>query len=152
MNELYKIDRLDTFNITIEGYWREIHKAGVPTHSGIFFVYENIYNEDLGTVTLLKILYVGEADNVRARITGHELLGKWKECVHPGNELCYSTGSVTPGARTRIKAAFIFNLQPAVNSNFKDEFPYPQTTIIAAGKTKLLETNFTVEGPDKNGN
>jgi hypothetical protein len=150
VNELSKMDRLDTFNINIVGYWREIHKAGLPTHSGIFFVYENKYNEGLGTVTLVRILYVGEADNVRTRITGHELQDKWKECINSGNEICYSTGSVPPGVRTRIKAAFIFKLQPELNSNFKDEFPYPQTTIIAAGKTNLLETTFTVEGTENN--
>jgi hypothetical protein len=143
---------LETYNINIVGYWREIHKASLPTHSGIYFVYECRYNKDLGTVTLLQILYVGEAENVRARIADHELQSKWKECVQPGNELCFSTGPVPSSARTNIKAAFIFKLQPIVNSNFKDEFLYPQTTIIAAGKTSLLETSFTVSGVSKAGN
>jgi hypothetical protein len=132
------------FNINVVGYWRKIHIGGIPTHSGIFFVYENRFDAALGTVTLLRILYVGETDNVRLRILGHELMQRWKDCVQPGNELCFSTAPVPPAARTRIKAAFIFKLQPVCNDIYRDEFPFAETMIVVTGKTSLMEKSFTV--------
>ncbi|MCK9220770.1 MAG: GIY-YIG nuclease family protein [Bacteroidales bacterium] len=133
-----------TFNVDIQGYWRERNKSGIPNHSGVYFVYEATYNAGNETVTLLRLIYIGESENVRDRISNHEKLNDWLRYVRTGNELCYSTGSVQSTNRERVEAAYIFKHKPPVNDEYKNSFPFDQTTIISTGKTALLDTNFTV--------
>lgn len=135
---------METFNINIQGYWREINKAGIPAHSGVYFVYKTKFNPNTSTVTLKEVLYVGETDNVKTRIAEHELFNEWKNHLEPGYELSFSTGSVPLPVRARITAAFIFDLKPITNSKYKNEFPFEGTTIIVTGMTSCLKTNFTV--------
>lgn len=138
---------VQTYNITIEGYWRDKFKHGVPLYPGIYFVYETKYNPGNDTVALLKLLYVGGAvSNIRERIAGHQLYGEWKKYLREGHELSFSAANTDPGNITRIKAAFIIKLQPPVNRDFKDKFSFDSTTILSSGKTNLIDTNFTVTG------
>ena len=54
-----------SFNITIEGYWRDRNKLSIPDQPGIFFVYETKYNLESDTVSLIAILYIGESEDVK---------------------------------------------------------------------------------------
>lgn len=133
-----------TFNLNIEGYWRDKNKRGIPGHPGIYFVYECTYNVEADTVTLLRILYIGESDNVNDRIAKHEHYELWRSYLTPGNELCYSTGHMQGPHRTRGKAAFIFKIKPIANTDYKEDFPFDETTMQLTGKTGLLEQIFIV--------
>jgi len=135
---------LETININIEGYWRDKHRTGLPAHSGIFLVYEATYNLNNDTVKLLKVIYVGEAANLRERLSNHPHYEEWKQYLQSGEELCYSIGHVSDNFREQVKAAFIFDRKPIANTRYKDDFPFPATNIICSGKTALLQTNFVV--------
>jgi excinuclease UvrABC nuclease subunit len=132
------------FNENIEGYWRDKNKGGIPDHSGVYFVYEASYNSDNDTVSLRRLIYIGEAVNVRERIGSHEKYNEWLNYVGLGNELCFSTGYVESSNRNRVEAAYIFQHKPPVNIDYKSSFPFEQTTIISSGKTALLNTSFIV--------
>lgn len=134
-----------SFNVAIQGYWRERNKSGTPTHSGVYFVYEASYNQQDVTVSLHKLIYIGEAANVRERIAGHEKYNEWLKHVRPGNELCYSSGSVETLYRERVEAAYIFKHKPPENTEYKNKFPFDTTSIKSTGKTALLNVNFTVD-------
>lgn len=131
------------YQANIKGYWRDINKSGVPSHSGVYFVYEGHHNDD-GTVTLLRLIYIGESGNVRSRIEDHEGIECWEEYVQNGNELCYSTCAVEPDKRERVEAAYIYKHQPLCNSEYKASFPYDTTRVISSGKTALINEDFTV--------
>ena len=64
--------------------------------------------------------------------------------VRSGNELCFSFGYVESQNRKRVEAAFIFKHKPPENDEYKNEFPFDNTTIKSEGRTALLSTNFTV--------
>ena len=132
------------FNQTIEGYWRFINKEGISDYSGVYFVYEAHYNSDTDTVTLLRLIYIGEANNIRDRIATHEKNNEWSTYVRPGNEICFSTCYADGIIRSRIEAAYIFQHKPDINTDYKYLFPFDQTTVISSGKTALLNTNFTI--------
>ena len=68
----YFEDKSGIFRIEFDGYWRDQNKNVVPAKSGLFCVYECTYNEQKKTVSLNKLLYIGEADNARDRIENHE--------------------------------------------------------------------------------
>lgn len=137
-----------TYNIEIKGYWRDVNKSNIPNHSGVYFVYESTYNIKDNTVSLHKLIYIGESGDVNDRIANHEKRKDWLKHVRTGNELCFSTGHVASANRIRVEAAYIHKHTPPVNSEYTTTFPFDRTTIISTGKTALLNTNFTVNRKD----
>ncbi len=133
-----------TFNIEIEGYWREENVTSIPLKSGVYFVYECTYNRTRDTVSIHKLIYIGEASNVKERVKNHEKWDDWKKHVSSGNELCSSFGYIESTHRDRVEAAYIFEHKPPGNEEFKYSFPFDETTISSSGKTALLNTFFTV--------
>ena len=133
-----------TFTIKIDGYWREKSIAGIPSHSGVYFVYVCTPNEAKGSVSLDKLIYIGESEDVNDRISTHEKWTDWKKHVGTNQELCFSTGPVISANRFRVEAAYIFKHKPVENVEYKYSFPFDQTTISSLGETALLNTYFTV--------
>jgi hypothetical protein len=132
-----------TIVVHINGYWRDQHKTNLPRHPGIFFVYEADYNKEDHTVDLLKLIYIGEADNVHARILNHELHAAWMKHAEPGHELCFAYANIDSYYRTRTKAAYIITHKPPANKNSQVEFHYDTTTLISTGKTALINPVVT---------
>jgi hypothetical protein len=132
-----------TIIIHIKGYWRDKYKTDLLEHSGIFFVYEAKYNEGDQTVDLLKLLYIGEADNIKARILHHEGYSSWMDHLEPGHELCYACAGVDIYYRERIKAAYIITHKPPANKNSQDVFHFDTTTLVSTGKTALINPVVT---------
>lgn len=133
-----------TFSIEFDGYWRDQNKGGVPSRSGVYCVYECTYNAQAQTVSLNKLIYIGEADKVCDRIANHEKYSDWKKHVRSGNELCFSFGAVGATSRERCEAAMIFKHKPPENTEYKDSFPFDRTTMNLSGKIALLTATFTV--------
>jgi excinuclease UvrABC nuclease subunit len=135
-----------TIIIKFKGYWRDEIKSGVPAQSGVYCVYECKYHKnDDPPILLLKLIYIGEADNVRERIANHEKYQDWLKHVRFGNELCFSFGPVLSTDRERAEAAMIFKHKPPENEEYKYSFPFDQTTISLSGEIALLKIYFTVE-------
>ena len=79
-----------TFNQEHDGYWREPNKNGLPKASGVYCVYECTHNTTAKTVSIHKLIYIGESDNVHNRVANHEKTNDWKKHVRNGNVLCFS--------------------------------------------------------------
>lgn len=137
-----------TFKIEFDGYWREPNISGIPAKSGVYCVYKCTYNKNEKTVSIRKLIYIGEAADVNDRIKNHENWDNWKDHVNSGNQLCFSYGYVESTNRDRVEAALIFKHKPPENSEYTDSFPFDKTTISLSGKTALLKTSFTVERTD----
>ncbi len=133
-----------TINLTFDGYWRDENSAGIPNASGIYLVYTCTRDRQAGQVTLHKLIYIGESDQVRNRIQGHEKRPKWQKHLAPGQELCYSFAPIGNPDRQRAEAALIYHHKPPVNDEYKDSFPFDDTTVISGGKCKFIEPSFTV--------
>jgi len=135
-----------TFSLTFQGYWREENKAGIPEGSGVYCVYTCTLKQD-NTVTIHKLIYIGEGGNVRKRIAEHPKADwdVWRGHLNRGEELCFSFARVEAQNRVRVQAALIFRHKPPENSDYKWDFPFDKTTINASEKTALLVTSFTVD-------
>jgi hypothetical protein len=133
-----------TFNIEFDGYWREGSISGIPPKSGVYCMYECTYNKENDTVTLHKLLYVGEALNVKEAVVENIKTKGWK-ASGDGNELCFSFANIEPHDRNRVAAAIINNKKPDLNDEYKNNFPFDTTTINASGRTNLINTFFTVD-------
>lgn len=66
-------------NLDFDGYWREINKNSIPSKSGVYCVYSCVYNSSNKTVSIKKLLYIGESENVHDRIANHDRLEDWKK-------------------------------------------------------------------------
>ena len=133
-----------TISLKFDGYWREVKKGGVPARSGIYLVYVCRYNEPQSTVTLDKLIYIGEAGDVRDRIANHERWPEWRRHVPKGSQVCFSFAGVTSPDRERAEAALIYCHKPPCNDEYTDSFPFEDTTVEPTGRSALLSSAITV--------
>lgn len=131
------------YSLTYEGYWRERNKSGIPARSGVYSVYACRYSTVNNTVSIRKLIYIGESANVRDRIDGHERTANWRRHLQPGEELCFNFAPISVD-RERVEAALINHHKPPENDEYKHSFPYPQTTVSTSGRNEKLTARFTV--------
>ncbi len=128
-------------NLKFQGYWLEANKDSIPAQSGIYLVYRCTYNGR--NVTLKEIIYIGESENVRQRITEHDKFHDWEKKLKVGEKICFSFAPVSGDSRVLGEAALIYKQQPPVNSEYKDNFPFGQTTVVSIGACNHLENPIT---------
>lgn len=131
-------------NLDFDGYWREVNKGSIPAKSGVYLVYVCRYNESKKTVTLDKLIYIGEAGDVKDRVANHEKWPEWREHVPRGSQICFSFAGVTSPDRERAEAALIYYHKPPCNDEYIDSFPFEDTTVESAGRCTLLSSPITV--------
>lgn len=134
-----------TFNQIFDGYWRESNKGGLPEKSGVYCVYDCKYNILTKKVTLNKLIYIGESENVNQRIANHEKLKDWEKKLSENSELCYSFSPVDLDSITRVEAALINFHKPICNTQYLENFPFDKTTVKTSEKNKFLSGIFTIE-------
>jgi len=139
-----------SFALPFDGYWREPNISGLPAQSGIYGVYACIYNAQAGTVSLNRLVYIGEGADVRGRVAAHEGWPVWKRQLKLGEELCVNAALISPEAdRQRAEAAMIFKHKPPCNTEYTENFPFDTTTITTSGKNALMVASFTVTRTEK---
>lgn len=132
-------------NITFDGFWREPHKAWITPCAGIYCVYACTYLSAVGKVHLDELLYIGQSENVNARIMAHEKTELWKSCLNPLQELCYSVAEVAQSyLRDVCEAALIYNAQPRCNGELTGRYYQEAAKLSLNGKIGLLSPDFQV--------
>ena len=133
------------YSLDFDGYWRAPNKSGLPANSGIYCVYACVHNVTGDTVTLRRLLYIGEAANVRDRVARHERWDDWIRELKAGEELCFNAALISPVAdRERAEAAMIHHHKPPCNVEYVDAFPFGTTTVSTSGQNAKLDEHFTV--------
>jgi hypothetical protein len=109
-----------SYTLTFDGYWREPNIGGLPAKAGIYCAYACVFNAGAGTVTLNRLLYIGEAENQHDRVQGHEKWPTWRGKLKAGEEICFSVASIAGQEdRQRAEAAEIFKHKPPCNSRVR---------------------------------
>ncbi|HAY06317.1 MAG TPA: GIY-YIG nuclease family protein [Hyphomonas sp.] len=135
----------NSYVLDFNGYWLEPNVGGVPTGSGIYSVYACRYDARANTVAIGRLLYIGEAENVKARIAGHERWSDWTRELKVGETLCFNAAPISPaGARQRAEAAMIFHHKPPCNVEYAHSFPFDTTAVSTSGNNELMSSSFTV--------
>lgn len=135
-----------TISLTFKGYWRAANKSAIPGEAGIYCVYACNHNPRAGTVSLRRLLYIGEANNARERVSGHERRADWEAHLRVGEELCFSFSPIAASYRQRAEAALVYYNQPPTNTEYKGNFPFDTTTVNTKGKNAKLRSSITVSG------
>src|SRR5262245_52859658 len=72
---------IDTISLTFKGYFKWTALESIPEESGVYVVYDGVPNPATNDVWLRRVLYIGEAENVRERIVNHERWTDWRRGV-----------------------------------------------------------------------
>jgi len=132
------------YDLNFNRYVLDENVNDISNISGIYCVYTCVVSEDV--INLSKLIYIGESDDVRGRIDGHEKYDIWKSYLKSGETLCYGYAFAAPAEdRLRAEAGMIFEHKPPVNDEYKSNFPFDKTTIATSGNSELLHEQFTVE-------
>lgn len=135
----------NNYNLSFSGYWLQANVGSMPSGSGIYCVYTCTYNLQLNQVNIRRLIYIGEAENVQQRVSGHEKWKDWKRHLSVGEQLCFSTAAITYSAdRDRAEAALIFWHKPTGNAEYVNRFPFQNTGITTSGRNALLASQFSV--------
>jgi excinuclease UvrABC nuclease subunit len=133
------------YDLDFNGYWRTPYIDSMPAQSGIYCVYACIYDANAKTVDLKRLLYIGEAADVRGRVANHEKRQEWEGKLKSGEVLCFNAALISPATdRERAEAAMVNHHKPPCNTTYVNSFPFDQTTIATSGRNALLTANFTV--------
>ena len=112
-----------SYSLNFDGYWREPNIGGLPAKPGVYCVYACTYDTEAKTVALLKLLYIGKADDVHDRVANHEKWADWRAKLQTGQQICF-TAAVISGQddRQRAEAAEIFKHKPPCNTEYVEQF------------------------------
>ena len=136
-----------TIRLTLDGYWIEeaYSKNDIPKEPGVYCVYSCTFNKLYNDISIRKLIYVGESDNVRSRITEHERLEDWKRHLRKRETLCYSFAPIADeDDRERAEAAIINYFRPPENTDYVNGFPFESTRIRLFVKPEKLFMRFPV--------
>ena len=126
------------YDLTFKGYWR-VPTSGVSPWPGVYCVYV------FRSLSSYRVLYIGEASEIESKLVRHRLEPRWKRAAK-GHRLFFSATKVPSEAdRRRAAAAMIHHHKPPCNDEYKDVFPFPETTVTTAGENLALEEAFTVK-------
>jgi excinuclease UvrABC nuclease subunit len=134
----------NSYSLDFNGYWREENIGGIPKASGVYCVYACTYNAEAKTVSIRLLIYIGEAEDANDRIAKHEKWADWRKHLQRGEQLCFNFAPVESTERQRVEAALIFHYKPPENSEYRDTFPFDETTISTTGRNSFLSGTFTV--------
>jgi hypothetical protein len=132
------------FELRFHGYCRDVNRDGLPAESAVYCVYTCVPSELPGRMSILSLLYIGEADDLREHLAVHENRPEWQARLGAAQQLCYSFAPVDPEDRTRCKAALVRAHRPPENGPDEGTFPFETTHFALEGKTRLLRPTFTV--------
>jgi hypothetical protein len=139
-----------SYALQFDGYWREPNVGSLPEKSGIYGVYACTHDVAGGTVSLRRLLYLGEAADLCSRVCNHEQWRAWRLQLKAGEEVCVSVALISPeGDRQRAEAAMIFKHKPPCNTEHVESFPFDTTSITTAGQNALMSSSFTVQPTEK---
>ena len=131
--------------LNFEGYWRDCNKSGLPTYPGIYLVYRCRYNPQNDTVSLIDIIYIGKADNIRDRHKCHEKEMMFKSQLLQDEEICISCAKITEDIDF-VENALIFVQKPLLNEQGKDRFANGQIHVSLNGTCSGMKyTNFSIK-------
>jgi hypothetical protein len=133
-----------TYTLEFGGYWLQSAISGMPSGSGIYGVYACTHDVYQNRVLLQRLLYIGEAADIRGRIANHDKWSEWQRQLRIGEVLCLNAALIAGQSdRQRAEAAVIFKHKPPCNTEYRNSFPFDTTTVATGGCNALLEPFFT---------
>lgn len=133
------------YKLYFEGSILDDDRSNLPTYSGIYLVYRGLLTPDKKSLICSDIIYIGQAEDIRRRLSVHNKRTDFLNSLKEGEVLFYSYAKVEQENLDRIENALIYKFKPTLNDNGKDHFPYPSTIIDSDGQCALLPKHIVLE-------
>lgn len=128
--------------LDFEGYYlHDRAKNAFPEKQGIYCVYKGVYNKEEDTVSLKELIYIGESQNLKERITSHEKWTNWKNKLTT-NQCLALTYATTTSNRENVEKVLIYEHQPICNELNKEAHNVTQLIINTKGKNAKLKSEY----------
>ena len=143
---------IKSFNLHFYGYYLKSQiNTHISTGPGIYCIHNCIPYRTTNKLRDLRLLYIGEAENLRDRVTEQSNSQKFINYVGNGRKLCFNyailKSRVSESHRKLIEHAMIFCNQPVVNRKGKKSPPDKYITVKSTGKRHEIKKEISV-GPD----
>ena len=137
--------------LDFKGYRLENGWDSLEDVSAIYCIYSCIYDKEDDVVRGLKLLYIGESEELKTRVTNadHKGIKKARKRLRDGETLCLSYVPVDGRSRKRLENALIFEHQPICCEDDKYTYTHETVSIKTKGKSKGLHKEFTVKKGSK---
>ena len=106
------------------------------------------HNKEEKTVSIKRLIYIGESEDVNNRISGHEKWDDWESYLNKGEVICVSCAPVSDGNRVRAEAAMIYKHDPPENTEYVGYSPFDKTKITTSGENMHLSSTFVIDRDD----
>ena len=133
-----------------DGVW-EIKEGDIPSNipneEGIYMVLcgKRSSEPNKWVTSSYKLPYIGEADEVRSRISGHEKWPLWRGNCR-GDHMLLKVAKCNLGTtkRQKVECCLIYKTKPICNDECKDKFPYEDDIQITnVGRGMPLQNKYT---------
>jgi hypothetical protein len=123
---------MKVYKLKFEGYWA---RDFLPEYAGIYLVYTGTFDRVRQEYIPNRLIYIGEASNIRERHTHHEHQAQFDEQLNDGEILLYATcQSSNHRNRVRIQDALIYKIRPLLNQQAVAMFNHPDTFLLLSGE------------------
>lgn len=134
-----------TYEQIFKGYFLYTSREFLPETSGIYCVYAGTYNKNKNEVSIRKLLYIGQSENINKRLEKHECYDKWIKHLQYGESIIFSYTDVSEHDLDRFEAAMIYEHKPPVNIEYVNQFPFDTTYVYTSGENILLKNYFVIK-------
>lgn len=142
--------------LEFDGYWKIGKADGAAAYPGIYCLY--VWSP--AKVPSSRLLYIGESENIEARVEDHVDPGddmilkltyhafmenrEREQYQAKDRELYFSAAECRDErVRKRVEAAMINYHRPPANEEYVEEFPFEDTEVILSGAYYRLDHRFT---------
>lgn len=124
-----------TYQLNVQGYYRDEVRCLFPNSPGIYFVYRGVLNNVTRKCTLKELIYIGESSDLHERHNDHDRRPDFLASLSDGEMLFYTYAltNYNETERKRVEAALIYELLPPLNESNTKGFSYPETYVSVAG-------------------
>lgn len=103
-----------TYPLNFQGYYTK--SADLPDYSGIYCIYACTHDVHARTVSIRKLLYIGESEDIHDRVSNHERRKDWESKLRNGEVLCFNVAPISPeDDRKHAEVAMIYYHKPPCN-------------------------------------
>jgi excinuclease UvrABC nuclease subunit len=136
---------MNHYDITFKGYRRDQDTGSLPHYSGVYLVYRCRYIKETNRLSLIEIIYIGQAKDLNERLNKHDRHDDFMQSCHDGEELCYAYASVDERDLNVVESSLIFAQKPPLNTEHIDSFGYDDSSFSIDGECALLEhTKYSI--------
>ena len=134
-----------TVKLHFEGSIADSLRQRLPQYSGIYLVYRGRFDVKENLFYCREILYIGQASNIRDRISSHNLRSDFLAARGKDEVIFYSYAPLETSSLNEVEGALIYAMKPRLNNEGKESYAYSPVHIMSDGACALLDTDFEIQ-------